>query len=227
MYKDRVGQILLIEKTKSAPNKQRIQTEGLLQNLKNDIMAQKTQRLADAKKKNKKKEDVEISVLSDDEDEENDENDDKMDNLIFLNPNRLTLTYSSFNKRVGEDFDEQLNTKIVSFEYKTILALFIIYAIQTGLLIAVEINYSSEFGHRVDLAVIRIIFAILLLALVVLLPFTNVLKNLKTKTTTIFIIFSYGSIVSIISAIYSNNLVFERIQLIELMLIHAVGVHGG
>ena len=219
----------MIEKTKDIPNKPtgRIQTEGLLRNLKNDLMAQKAQNLADDKKKKKKKTDVELSVLSDDDEEEDDEIDDKMDNFVFLVPNRLTLTYSSFNKRVGEDFDEQLNRKIVSFEYKTFLALFIIYTIQTGLLIAVGLNYPTEFDNLTALAVIRLIFAVLLLALVVLLPFTNVLKKLKNKTRTILIIFTYGSIISIISAMYSNCLVFERIQLIELMLIHAVGVHGG
>jgi len=163
-----------------------------------------------------------ITGKMDDYDSDDDEFEDE--NKLFVKASLLTLDLSNSSKMTKAAFLDQVSKNVRTFSIRTILMLLVLHLIQTSLCIADAYIYTEEFEHIVAIIVLRFIFAIALAAILIAHP--RIIRK-KNKDILCFVIFTYGMLVTILHASFSERDIYQKIQSIELMLIYIIAIHSG
>ncbi len=158
------------------------------------------------------------------DDYDSDDDDYEDENKLFVKASLLTLDLSNSSKMTKAAFLDQVSKNVRTFSIRTILMLLVLHLIQTSLCIADAYIYTEEFEHIVAIIVLRFIFAIALAAILIAHP--RIIRN-KNKDILCFVIFTYGMLVTIIHASFTDRNIYQKIQSIELMLIYIIAIHSG
>ena len=158
------------------------------------------------------------------DDYDSDEEDFEDENNLFVKATLLTLDLSSSSKITKAAFWEQVSKNVRTFSLRAIFMLLVLHLLQTSLCIADNYVYTKEFENIVALIVLRFIFAIALA--MILVSHSHIIKK-KKKDILCFVIFTYGMLITILHASFSEKEIYRKFESIELMLIYIIGLHAG
>ena len=155
---------------------------------------------------------------------DSDDDDYEDENKLFVKASLLLLDLSNSSKMTKAAFLDQVSRNVRTFSIRTILMLLVLHLIQTSLCIADAYIYTEEFEHIVAIIVLRFIFAIVLAAILIAHP--HIIRK-KNKDILCFVVFTYGMLITILHASFSERGIYQKIQSIELMLIYIIAIHSG